>query len=119
MWGTLQLVPQQPAAPHPVQVSPPSGLTHVPFVHVEPEAQVMLHPPQWFTSVCSLTQAPEHGLWPPLQEKPHEVPSHVSVPLAGGDGQAEQLVPQELSDVLLTHDPLQVCDPVGQAHVPL
>jgi hypothetical protein len=115
----LQLVPQQPDVEHPLQVTPPSGLTHVPLTHVEPAAQPMPHPPQWFTSVCSLTQAPEHGLSPPLHEKPHEVPSHVSVAVAGGDGQAEQLVPQELIDVLLTHVPPQVCEPVGQAQPPL
>ena len=40
---------------------------------------------------------------PEVQETPHRVPSQVAVPFAGGVGQAEHEVPQELVLVLERH----------------
>jgi hypothetical protein len=60
---------------------------------------------------------PPQKLCPLGQIPPHDVPLHVAVPPSGA-GQGTQAPPQLLTEVLLTHVPLQLCVLLGQAHTP-
>lgn len=99
-----QLVPSQVAVPfigvaQGVQAVPHEfGLVlgwQVPLQSCVPVGQTPAHD-------CELAmQAPAHSFIPDGQVPPHTVPSQVAVPPLEGTGQAVQLEPQELSDVLL------------------
>jgi hypothetical protein len=93
----------------------PAWHLHWPLWHVLPPAHANAEPqpPQLALSVCSLTQAPVHGLKPVLHAVPHEVPLHVALPLVGPEGHAEHDVPHDAVDVLLTHVPPQSCVPLA------
>jgi hypothetical protein len=48
----------------------------MPAVHAIPPPQRMPHPPQLFESVCSLTHAPPHSVWPAVQFAMHVPAEH-------------------------------------------
>ena len=58
-----------------------------------------------------LTHTPPHRWKPALHAKPHVVPSHVVVALAGAGAQGAHRVPHELVLVLLRHRPPQRWNP--------
>jgi hypothetical protein len=88
-----------------------------PAAHCLPPVHCRAHAPQLLLSICSLTHAVPHELYPALQRIPQEVPSHVAEPF-WGTAQAEQVGPHDVGDELLEQVPLQLCVPAGQLHLP-
>jgi hypothetical protein len=71
-------------------------------------------PPQLFASPCSSTQAPEHAVYPLLQEIPHFPAAHAACPCTG-TGHTESQLPQWFASVFVfTHEPLQFDSPFEQ-----
>jgi hypothetical protein len=71
-------------------------------------------PPQLFASPCSSTQAPEHAVYPLLQEIPHFPLTHAACPCTG-TGHTETQLPQWFGSVPVSmHEPLQFNSPFGQ-----
>jgi hypothetical protein len=89
------------------------GQTHIPPVHTLPPVQAIPQPPQLFTSVVVLTQAPVQLVVPAGQDV-MQVIEHTCIDV--------HIVPQPPqfwgSDAVSTQTPPQSV-PVAQAHVPL
>jgi hypothetical protein len=102
-----QLVPSQVAEPfigveHGVHETPHEfGLVfgwHVPLQSWLPLGQTPEH------DAAEAMQAPAQSFIPDGQVPPHTVPSQVEVPPPVGTEHAVQLEPQELTEVLATHE---------------
>jgi len=93
----------------PLQSDVPLGHAQVPFTHVVPDGQTVVHEPQWFGSLDNVTQAPEQAVWPVGHTEAQAPLAHTSP-----DGQAVPHAPQlDVSLVTFTHAPEHIIVPAG------
>jgi hypothetical protein len=97
----------------PLQSVVPPGQAQVPFTHIIPDAQTVVHEPQWFGSLARFTQPPEQVVSPAGHSERHMPFEHTS-PV----GQAVPHAPQFCGSLArVTHAPEQMVCPAGHSVV--